>query len=114
MRLRGLLTQAPLTTSQSLLGQFDPCAKCPDPPPCMEACPAGAFQRSLQMEEVQEDGDSLPLCTRSPRSSYDKAACRNYSMGHLKEIGPFTYLWCRACEESCPVGKSNLPSKSQF
>ena len=111
IRLRGLLTQAPLSPSESLLGQFNPCAECPDPPPCIKSCPAKAFQLTIQTEESQEEIVPLPLYPQSPRSGYDKSACRNYSMGHLKEIGPYTYLWCRACEDACPIGKSNLHLK---
>jgi len=112
VRLRGLITQAPLTPSGIALEQFDPCAECPDPPPCIEDCPAGAFQKYAQTRELQEElGDlkkTLPPYKRAPRSGYSKAACRNYSMGHLKEIGPYTYLWCRACEEACPIGNNAL------
>jgi ferredoxin len=111
VRLRGLLTQAPLSSSESLVDRFDPCAECPEPLPCVKACPAGAFQTSLQSSGMQEESEPLPPPLRSPRSGYDKSICRNYSMGHLKEIGPFTFLWCRACEEACPVGKSNTHSK---
>ncbi len=106
LRLRGLLTQAPLTPSQSLLNSFNPCLKCPDLPPCLEACPAGAFRARSRTDEGQENSNKL-----QPRSGYAKEICRNYSIAHLKEIGPFTYLWCRACEEACPVGKENLALK---
>jgi hypothetical protein len=111
VRLRGLLTQAPLTASESLVDRFNPCAECPEPPPCIKACSAGAFQTTFQSNEMQEASEPLPFPLRSPRSGYNKSLCRNYSMGHLKEIGPFTYLWCRACEEACHIGKSNIRSK---
>lgn len=111
VRLRGLLTQAPLSSSESLENRFNPCAECPEPPPCIKACPAGAFQLTFQPNATQEKSEALSPTLRSPRSGYDKSRCRNYSMGHLKEIGPFTYLWCRACEEACPVGKSNIHLK---
>ncbi len=111
VRLRGLLTQAPLTSSESVVEQFNPCVECPEPPPCISACPSGAFQTTLSSSGMQEESEHLPPPLRSPRSNYDKSLCRNYSMGHLKEIGPFTYLWCRVCEEACPIGKTKINSK---
>jgi len=110
VRLRGLLTQAPLTSSESVLEQFNPCAECPEPPPCINTCPSGAFQ-TLSSSKIQEDSEPPLHLLQIPRSGYDKSLCRNYSMGHLKNIGPFTYLWCRACEEACPIGKSQINSK---
>ncbi len=104
IRLRGLLTYASLTPSKLLIGKFAPCAKCPPIPPCIQACPAGALTATSQPKENHSNSKE----PHSPRSNYKKETCHNYSLAHLKEIGPFTYLWCRACEEACPIGKENL------
>ncbi len=100
IRLRGLITTAKLVPSKSLLGKFNPCIGCPAPPPCVKACPAGAFNKSQRSKEELTSSSNK----RVPRSGYAKETCREYSLAHLKQIGPFTYLWCRACEEACPVG----------
>ena len=104
IRLRGFLTTAPLKSFQSMIGKFDPCTGCTDPPPCVEACPSGAFKISQEIKE----GENLSSNNRKPRSGYTEYICREYSLANLKPIGPFTYLWCRACEEICPVGNENI------
>ncbi len=96
IRLRGLLTTALLIPSKNLIKKFTPCANCSAP--CLEVCPSGAFQSPKK-----------PLKNGTPQSGYNKTICREYSLANLKQIGPFTYLWCRACEEACPIGNENLP-----
>ncbi len=100
IRLRAFLTQASLTPSTPLTGRFYPCSKCPTPPPCLKACPSGAF-RNMENDNIMQ---------KIPSSGYDKEICRSYSTANLQEIGPFTYLWCRACEKNCPIGNENLPA----
>ena len=98
IRLRGLLITAPLTPSRSLIGKFNPCANCNAP--CLEVCPSGALTATKKLKE-EVNGASAK---RKPLSGYNKNICREYSLANLKQIGPFTYLWCRACEEACPIG----------
>ena len=95
IKLRGLLTTAPLMPSKGLIENFSPCTNCPAP--CLEVCPSGAFQSPKN-----------PLKNGTPQSGYNKTICREFSLANLKQIGPFTYLWCRACEEICPVGNENI------
>ncbi|MFX1296966.1 MAG: hypothetical protein ACFFD2_19190 [Promethearchaeota archaeon] len=102
LRLRALLTNAPLTPSLNLIGKFNPCSRCPEMPPCIKVCPSGAFKPAHQA------GRNAPNHKQSPRSGYTKVLCRNYSRANLREIGPYTYLWCRACEEACPVGNETM------
>jgi epoxyqueuosine reductase len=106
VRLRGLLTQAPLAQSECLIGKFNPCVKCSNPPSCIKACPSNAFTNP-QDEILQSDRDDI----RAPRTGYQKEICRTYSLQNLREVGPFTYIWCRACEEACPIGVENLSKK---
>lgn len=99
IRLRGLITMAPLASSKSLIGKFTPCNGCAAP--CLKVCPSGAFKSPEKFKEETSQ-------RRNPQSGYNKTICREYSLANLKQIGPFTYLWCRVCEEACPVGNEHL------
>lgn len=99
IRLRGLLTMAPLVSSKNLIGKFAPCKGCAAP--CLKVCPSGAFKSP---EKSKEEASKR----RNPKSGYNQTICHEYSLANLKQIGPFTYLWCRACEEACPVGNEHL------
>jgi epoxyqueuosine reductase len=107
VRLRGVLSRAPLLPAKSLIGIFNPCDACPEPPPCLKACPCDAFKDPY---EVNKNSPKNPG-NRQPRSGYWKETCRNYSLDNLRAIGRYTYLWCRACEEACPVGSERLSKK---
>ncbi|MHA1130851.1 MAG: hypothetical protein ACTSQI_07065 [Candidatus Helarchaeota archaeon] len=100
VRLRGILTRAPLLTSMSLIDTFNPCKDCPEPPPCLKACPCDAFKNPFEVDSKMSKG----FTNRRPRSGYQKKVCRRYSLDNLRAIGRYTYLWCRACEEACPIG----------
>lgn len=111
IRLRGLLTRKKLSDSQRLDEKFNPCAHCPDLPPCISACPAGAFKDS---SESIGNVKTAVLNITKPRSGYDKFICREYSEANLQRIDRFSYLWCRACEEACPIGNKIINRMSNL
>jgi epoxyqueuosine reductase len=78
IRLRALYTSARLEPDPIIEG-LSYCSECTM---CVDACPANAL----------DDGN------------YDKEACFNYCQTHLKEISPYSVLWCMKCSNICPIG----------
>jgi len=85
VRLRCLITEAPLITGQPIFEN----KLCKDCNKCIEACPAGAL-----------------------KGGYNKDACLSYNLANLRKLSRFSSIWCNICIETCPfvkeVNKSNF------
>lgn len=103
IRLRGYATSAMLEPSKPLLDSFHPCDSCPEPPPCILACPAKAFLHELPSELNN-------IYEHLPKSDYNKDICLKYCLDNLESLGPTTKLWCRKCEEACVL----YPKKVEY
>lgn len=84
VRLRALVTNAPLELGQPIL-KSEYCENCNI---CIDSCPAQAFV----------DG------------KYIKDICLSYNLSNLKKLTKYTSIWCNLCIESCPVSKKSVKS----
>jgi epoxyqueuosine reductase len=90
IRLRALLIDAPLDSSDSL--EFDPCRECEMP--CVQACPQMAFAQGAY---------SRPSCSGQMKKNENKASMVEKKGTRVSFIPIIKY--CRACELVCSVGK---------
>lgn len=79
VRLRALVTTAPLVCGKSIL-KSKYCEGCNK---CIEACPAKAFLEGI----------------------YNKMICLPYCLSHLRKLSEDTVIWCNVCIDACPIGK---------
>jgi epoxyqueuosine reductase len=79
VRLRTIVTDAELPKTPDRRKGF--CDDCPRL--CWSACPAGAFSEGR----------------------FNRGPCEEYGCRHTKKLGENSYLYCRECEITCPVGR---------
>ena len=79
VRLRALTTNAPLICGKPIK-ESKYCEGCEK---CINACPANAFVQG----------------------KYNKFACHEYQLSHLRMLSEDTSIWCNLCIEACPIGK---------
>ncbi|MFX1496945.1 MAG: hypothetical protein ACFFBH_05440 [Promethearchaeota archaeon] len=84
VRLRAIVTEAPLKTGNPTIGN-ECCKGCEL---CIVNCPAKA---------LTSDG-------------YNKQACLSYNIANLRMLSDYTSIWCNICIEICPYSKKGLKS----
>jgi len=107
VRLRALTLDIKLPATGPLA--FDPCTECDDL--CRKACPQNAYHSQQYLPETYgqailpgRDGFfAKPICNQQMDIN-DKKAKEHVFEGFDKPVKIIKY--CRACELSCPVGKS--------
>jgi epoxyqueuosine reductase len=94
LRLRGMFIEAALEPTGPI-GTFDPCNGCDRP--CHAACPRGAFRngaydQSLCKPEMDQNDDDVELMD-GPIMGIEEPCD--------------VIIYCRGCENACPVGKED-------
>lgn len=84
VRLRAIVTEAPLMTGSPIEGSKY-CKECNI---CIINCPAKAL--------TQE--------------GYNKQACLAYNLANLRKLSDYTSIWCNICIETCPHSKKCVVS----
>jgi epoxyqueuosine reductase QueG len=84
VRLRGLVTNAPLLTGTPI-EESKYCIKCNK---CVDSCPVDALSQG----------------------TYNRDSCLTYNLANLRKLSKYTAIWCNVCIESCPVGKKSTSS----
>jgi len=84
IRLRALVTKAPLLTG-SPLEQSKYCFECNK---CVDSCPVDALSEGI----------------------YNRDVCFSYNLANLRKLSKYTAIWCNICIECCPVGKKSKGS----
>ena len=84
VRLRGLVTNAPLLTGKPIeVSKY--CVECKN---CVDSCPVDALSKGI----------------------YNRDACLTYNLANLRKLSKYTAIWCNVCIECCPVGKKSTHS----
>jgi epoxyqueuosine reductase QueG len=84
VRLRAIVTEAPLVTGISI-EKSKYCEECNI---CIAKCPAKALTSE----------------------GYNKEACLSYNLANLRKLSDYTSIWCNICIETCPHSKKSRES----
>jgi len=79
VRLRALLTEAPLITGHPIKDN----KLCHDCSKCIEGCPVNALSEGI----------------------YNKEKCLSYNLANLVKLSKYSSIWCNVCIEACPYSK---------